>query len=123
MPEARSRKLKVRSRPRLGYFVIARFAAGLAVIQAILAQADFHQRLAEAAVFFAVAAVFRHLALHAAVLPVCRRGGHGRTVARPAGKRKVPLVTRRHAAEPAAAEILSIGRNYTIAPIPMSPKR
>ena len=30
----------------------------------------------------------------------------------------MPLVTRRHAAEPAAAEILSIGRNYTIAPMP-----
>ena len=95
-PEARGQELKARTRPRprLGNFIIAGFAAGLTVIEAILAQADFHQRLAEAAVFFAVAAVFGHLALHAAVLPVCGGGGHGRTVARPAGKRKVPLVTR-----------------------------
>ena len=93
IPRAGNWKLKVRSRPRLRNDITARFAAGFAVIEAILTQADFHQRLTEAAILFAVAPVFRHLALHAAVLPVCGGSGHGRTVARPAGKRKVPLVT------------------------------
>src|ERR1700674_115196 len=85
-------KLEFRSRIRIRHLIVAGFAAGLAIVQAILAKADLHERFAEAAVFFAVAAVFRHLALQAAVLP---RGssGHGRTVARRVGDGKVPLVT------------------------------
>jgi hypothetical protein len=50
-----------------GDFVIAGFAAGLAIVQAVFAKANFQQGLAEAAVFFAVAVRFRHLALHATV--------------------------------------------------------
>ncbi len=74
--------LEVRSRTVTRNFIIARFAAGLAIVQAILAKADFHQRLAEAAIFFAVATLFRHLALHTTVLPVGRGRSHGRTVTR-----------------------------------------
>jgi hypothetical protein len=51
-----------------GDFVIAGFAARLAIVQAVIAKTNFHQGLAEAAVFFAVALRFRHLALHATVL-------------------------------------------------------
>ena len=64
-----------------GGFVVAGGAAGFAVEEAVLTKANFEDRLAEAAVFFAVAALFRHLALHAAVLSR-RRGGHRRTVPR-----------------------------------------
>ena len=52
--------------------------------------------LAEAAVFFTIAAVFCHLALQAAVFP-WGSSGHERTVARRARTAKVPLVIRRAA--------------------------
>ena len=91
-------------------FVVASVAAGFTIVESVLAEADLHLGLAQAAVALALAAVFRHLALHAAILSR-RRSGHGRTVAQRAQSAKVPLVTGRHA----VAEFLSIGRNYTIA--------
>jgi hypothetical protein len=64
----------------VGDFVVAGFAAGQAVVEAVLAKADIELRLAEAAVSLAVAAVFAHFALGAAVL----LGGcsHGLTLTR-----------------------------------------
>ena len=50
------------------HFVVARLAAGRTIIKAVLAEADIDLRLAEAAVLLAFAALFGHLALHAAVL-------------------------------------------------------
>ncbi len=48
--------------------VVAGLAAGRTIEKAILAEADIDLRLAEAAVLLAFAALFAHLALHAAVL-------------------------------------------------------
>jgi len=68
--------------------VIAGFAAGVAIVQAILAEADLHLRLAKTTVLFTVAAFFRPLALEAAVLGLGTSGGHGQTVARPRERTK-----------------------------------
>jgi hypothetical protein len=46
-------------------FVFAGFAAGLAIIKSVQTETDVDLRVAEAAVALAVAAVFRHLTLHA----------------------------------------------------------
>jgi len=67
-------------------FVVAGFAAGQAIVQAILAEADVKLCLAEAAVPFALAAVFGHFALGAAML--LGGGGHGQTLARRHGAEK-----------------------------------
>jgi hypothetical protein len=61
-------------------FVVASVAAGFTIVESVLAEADLHLGLAQAAVALALAAVFRHLALHAAIL-VFGGGGHGGTVA------------------------------------------
>jgi hypothetical protein len=78
-------------------------------------------RLAEAAVLLAFAALFAHLALHAAVLGfgggrLC--GRHGRTVARRAGRSKVPLVTRKQGAGHQTSDLglradIVIGKSHT----------
>jgi hypothetical protein len=78
----------------VGDFIVAGIAAGLAVKEAVLAEADLHLRLAEAAVALALAAVFGHFALHAAVLVFgCAGGGHGGKFSSGAAAGKVPLVT------------------------------
>ena len=62
----------------VGGFVVAGFAAGWAIVEAILTEANPDLSLTESAIFLALALVFRHLALHAAVFP--GRGGHKRNV-------------------------------------------
>ena len=47
--------------------VVAGLAAGWTVKETVLAEPDFNLRLAKAAELFALALVFRHLALHAAI--------------------------------------------------------
>jgi hypothetical protein len=76
----------------VGDFVVAGVAAGHAVKEAILAEANVGLGLAQAAVSFAVATVFGHFALHAAIL-VLGGGGHGGTVTLGWLPGKVPLVT------------------------------
>jgi hypothetical protein len=61
-------------------FVVAGFAAGGAVHEAILADAYVNLRLTEAAILLAVAFVFGHFALHAAVFCFSGRG-HAETLA------------------------------------------
>jgi hypothetical protein len=65
----------------VGDFVVAGFAAGQAVKEAIPAQPNIHLRLAKAAVSLAIAAVFGSLTLHAAILVFRGSSGHGGTVA------------------------------------------
>jgi len=48
-------------------FVIAGFAAGFAVVEAILAKTNANLGLAKAAIAFTFTAVLHHLTLHAAV--------------------------------------------------------
>jgi hypothetical protein len=64
----------------IGNFVVAGVAAGFTVEETILAEANLHLGLAKAAVALALAAIFGHFALHAAVLVFGGRGRHGRTV-------------------------------------------
>ena len=63
-----------------GGFVVAGGAAGLAVQEAVLAEADFEHGLAEAAVFVALALRFRHFTLGASVFGGARSGGHRNNV-------------------------------------------
>ena len=58
--------------------VVAGFAAGRAVVEAILAEPYVDLALAEGAILFAFALVFRHFALHAAVF--LGGGAHGQNV-------------------------------------------
>jgi hypothetical protein len=57
--------------------VIAGFAAGHAIVETVVAQADFQFRIAEAAISLALAMVFGHLALQTAVFGL-GSGGHTR---------------------------------------------
>lgn len=63
---------------------VAGFAAGNAVVLAVFAETDFEDRLAEAAVFFALARSFRHIANRADKVL-----GHGRRLARFAQRCKI----------------------------------
>jgi len=63
-------------------FVVAGFAAGFAVHEAVVADADIKCGLAEAAELFALAGVFRLFALRASVLGGTGSGGHGFNLAR-----------------------------------------
>jgi hypothetical protein len=63
----------------VGGFVVAGLTAGWAIVKAILAKANIHLALAKSAVPFALALVFRHVALHAEVLGF--GSGHKTTVA------------------------------------------
>ena len=74
-------------------FVVAGEAAGLAVHEAVLADADFEYGLAEAAVFIAFALVFCHFALGAAVFGGAGSGRHRNNVALRGEAGNVPLVT------------------------------
>src|SRR5579863_2427332 len=67
-------------RNSVGDFVVAGVAAGFAVVESVLAEANLHLRLAQATIALALAAVLGHFALHAAVL-VLGGSSHGRTVA------------------------------------------
>jgi hypothetical protein len=78
--------------------VAARLTAGRAIIEPITAQTNVDLSLAGAAVLFAIALVFCHVALHALILGL-GDGGHKRTLARVEGSWKVPLVTARDAPE------------------------
>jgi hypothetical protein len=77
----------------VGSFVVAGDAAGFAVHEAVLADADFEDGLAETAVLVALALVFRHLALGATGLGVAGSCGHENNVALSGGMGNVPLVT------------------------------
>ena len=77
-----------------GGFVIAGGAAGFAVHEAVPADADLENGLAEATVFVALALVFRHFALGATVFGGTGSGGHRSNVALNSGAGNVPLVTR-----------------------------
>jgi hypothetical protein len=65
----------------VGYFIAASLAARRTIIETVITQPNIDLSLAGATVFFAVALVFGHVALHAAVfiLGCC---GHVRTLAR-----------------------------------------
>lgn len=63
---------------------VAGFAAGRAVILAILAETDFENRLAKTAVFFTVTCFFRQLTNRTDEIL-----GHGRRLARFARRRKI----------------------------------
>ena len=76
----------------VGNSVAARLSARRAIVKAIAAQANVNLRLAGTAILFAIALLFNHFALHAAIL-VFGRGGHMRTLARVHEAGKVPLVT------------------------------
>jgi hypothetical protein len=78
--------------------VIGGCAAGLAIHQAIFANADVELRLAEHAELIALALVFLHFALHATEFSVACSSGrmsarHTRNVARCGKVEYVPLVT------------------------------
>jgi hypothetical protein len=67
------------------HFVVARRAAGIAVEKTVYTQADIDLRLAEDAVFFALAACFALFALHADNAAGSGFGGHGFSVERGRG--------------------------------------
>jgi hypothetical protein len=58
-------------------FVVAGFAAGIAVVQAVFAEANVNLRLAGAAILLAFAAFFGHFTLHADVFFAGSGRGHG----------------------------------------------
>ena len=66
--------------------VVARFAAGFAVHEAVIADADVDDRLAQAAILFTLAVALGHIALHATKLGGAGRGRHGLNVARFGGE-------------------------------------
>jgi hypothetical protein len=66
--EIDSRKPTTGSLRSILRFVVARFAAGRAVIEAVVAQANIYLPLAQAAVLFAFTLLLSHLALHASEL-------------------------------------------------------
>ncbi len=68
-------------------------AAGVAIHQAVRADANVELRLTEAAELVADALVFRHFTLAAAVLGMAGSGGHSNNVALPPSRGNVPLVT------------------------------
>ena len=73
--------------------VIAGGAAGFAVHEAVLADADFEYGLAEAAVLVALALVLDHFALGTTAFGGTGSRGHRNNVALPGGAGNVPLVT------------------------------
>jgi len=77
----------------VGSLVVAGAAAGLAVHEAVLADADFEYGLAEAAILVALALVFCHFALGATVFAGAGSGGHRSNLALRGVMGNVPLVT------------------------------
>jgi hypothetical protein len=76
-------------------FVVAGGAAGLAVHETVLTNADFEYGLAQATVLVALALGFRHFALCAVVFGWAGSGGHTRNITLAGGGGHVPLVTER----------------------------
>jgi hypothetical protein len=76
----------------IGSFVVAGFAAGFAVHQAVVTNANVDDRLAQATELFAIAVAFRLLALRAAVFRGAGSGTHEANVARNGKGRKMTLV-------------------------------
>ena len=74
--------------------VVAGSAAGVAVQEAVGAEADVELRLAEAAELIALALILGFFALAAAVFGVAGSSGHRNNVALSGGVGNVPLVTR-----------------------------
>ena len=68
----------------LGSFIVASFAAGITVHQAVGANADVNHRLTQATIFFAMALTLRLLALRATVFCGAGAGAHRANVSRPA---------------------------------------
>ncbi len=64
----------------VGSLVVAGFAAGWAIEQAILAEPDVNLTLAKAAILLAIALLFDHLALHADVFLPGSSGAHEATL-------------------------------------------
>jgi hypothetical protein len=60
----------------VGGFIIAGFAAGIAVHETVVANADVERGLAKAAIFVALALRFGHFALSATVFGLAGSGGH-----------------------------------------------
>jgi hypothetical protein len=83
---------KIVAGPLIGRLVVAGFAAGIAIHQAIGANADIDYGLAETAVLFALATVFRLFTLRATVFCGAGSGAHGANVARPGEHAKMTLV-------------------------------
>jgi hypothetical protein len=77
----------------VGGFVIAGGAAGFAVHQAVLANADFEHGLAEAAVLLALTLAFGHFALCATAFGLAGSGGHSKMLTPGGEGENVPLVT------------------------------
>jgi hypothetical protein len=77
----------------VGGFVVAGVAAGLAIHEAVFADADVELRTAEDAELITLAMVFRHLALAATKFGGAGSVGHSNNVARGGGVGNVPLVT------------------------------
>jgi hypothetical protein len=63
-------------------FVVAGFAAGIAVVQAVFAKTDVNLRLAGAAILLAFAAFFGHFALHTDVFLASSRVCHADNLTR-----------------------------------------
>lgn len=74
----------------IGDFVVAGFATGAAIVQAVIAEADVELSLTEDAVLLALATILNLLALAAADFGL---GGHRKTVAPGRAWGNVPLVT------------------------------
>jgi len=70
-------------------FVVAGCAAGLTIQQPVGAESNINQRLAQAAIFFAIATALRLVALRATVFGGTGSGAHGANVARRTGDRKM----------------------------------
>ena len=79
--------------PSVAGFVVASLAAGLAIHEAVGADADINHGLAEAAEFLAMTLIFRLLALHATILGGSGSCSHGWNVARERQAGNVTLVT------------------------------
>jgi hypothetical protein len=74
-PSGYTLKFSTTKTSSIGCFVVARFAAGFAIHEAVGADADVDHRLAQTAIFFALAAVFWFFALCATIL--CGAGSDG----------------------------------------------
>lgn len=80
-----------RSFARFCDLIVAHLAAGFAVVQPVVPEADIELSLAQAAIFFALASLLRLLAL--TTDDACS-GRHGSTLARSDARGNVPLVTK-----------------------------
>jgi hypothetical protein len=84
----------------VGGFVVGGGAAGFAVHQAVLTDANVKLRLTEAAKFIALALSLRHFALGATAFGAAGSGGHTSNVAINGDTGNMPLVTEDYAFAP-----------------------